>query len=1039
MRCSDIEELLSAYANDELSRTQREFVEGHVEDCPDCREKLEELINVRRQLVSLRETSALTDIKEATMTRIKGAGVSENPLQRWLRYALAVVPVIVVVILLVAQLGVTSSPGAIPPDIIDITGRPPLRYTLIPVVIYLTLLIGILIIFGMVFRKRLAGAIAGAASYLFGIIGIYFGLYALLSPVKSDLSHIYGAIPILGLIIGIIAIRRHYRYRRAAFIGIFLCLSALVLNTIFVITYPIPRIWVAIVTAILPIGIIVYAFRREIRELTREGLHPYRLNNQKRRWKRPALIAAPIIVILAVLITLQPWVSSPQSIVVKAQSAIAGLQSYRISIVHTDETEEKTSEVEIEFIAPDRYHYRNTGTEFNLEFIVIGDEQYFKDTPPQTSYGISTWSRADRYSPLLSREYTLRMLDYLTEIKELTDSTVDGTVCLHYWGTYDYEKQLIESWSSHQERGLPPLSNAEKEERLEELRSNGPLTEIELWISKDDYLIRQMRNATRILDNNGDLQSSVTTIKFYDFNRPFTIEIPVDSQGKLLPGWTSTSPEYPHIGTDIQAEVDNYDPSNRKVNYSINITNTSTEILTDVDVKIRDMFPRSNINITDKIWFSWDHGQYHNGPYTLDPGETLEYSCVFGYDATSVGPEVIAETIEKSYVSVIYTQADGQQKMEMFHFEAPESIYTLSTDVPSYLVPVNLTASGEYRIEETGATYVGGRVRGEINGKDYLFVEINTVGEETPASPGVLVLDIRDKTSPRKVAYLSTNDDTRYIRGAALYGTILYFSADDYLWVIDVSNPSSPKELARLPGLDTNQMVISGEYAFINDGNHDIVTLDLSNPEQPEKIGNLPLSSSSGIYMEIHGDYLFTEANDILYTIDASSPSSLEIVNEHSFRAPLDEATPGIIYPYHIMGMEIEDEYVYVSLSTEGKVAIGVLDISKPVSPREIAFFRLKDRRFHGTIFVSGEKLYIFTRKSSGLDSMKKRLDILDISNPAEPVEKGFGIMPDSWSFFADTHGGSAQSHSLIDDYLYWFIGDSPNLPVIEIFDLSGL
>jgi hypothetical protein len=46
--------------------------------------------------------------------------------------------------------------------------------------------------------------------------------------------------------------------------------------------------------------------------------------------------------------------------------------------------------------------------------------------------------------------------------------------------------------------------------------------------------------------------------------------------------------------------------------------------------------------------------------------------------------------------------------------------------------------------------------------------------------------------------------------------------------------------------------------------------------------------------------------------------------------------------------------------------------------------------------------------------------------------------MPDAWTFFDEPSGGYNSTHNMIDDYLYWFIGDSPNMPVIEIFDLSG-
>ena len=75
MRCSDIEELLSAYANDELSRTQREFVEAHIADCPDCRMKLEDFIDVRRNLASLREMPVLKDMETSIMSKIQDINI----------------------------------------------------------------------------------------------------------------------------------------------------------------------------------------------------------------------------------------------------------------------------------------------------------------------------------------------------------------------------------------------------------------------------------------------------------------------------------------------------------------------------------------------------------------------------------------------------------------------------------------------------------------------------------------------------------------------------------------------------------------------------------------------------------------------------------------------------------------------------------------------------------------------------------------------------------------------------------------------------
>ncbi len=55
MKHSDINELLSAYVNNEASMSQREYVEEHLLTCSDCRDELDAFRGMRTQLVSLRE------------------------------------------------------------------------------------------------------------------------------------------------------------------------------------------------------------------------------------------------------------------------------------------------------------------------------------------------------------------------------------------------------------------------------------------------------------------------------------------------------------------------------------------------------------------------------------------------------------------------------------------------------------------------------------------------------------------------------------------------------------------------------------------------------------------------------------------------------------------------------------------------------------------------------------------------------------------------------------------------------------------------
>ena len=70
MICSELQEVLSAYANGELARTQHEFVEEHLSVCSECQKLLADYAEVRRQLVSLGAIYVTSDIKHATMSKI---------------------------------------------------------------------------------------------------------------------------------------------------------------------------------------------------------------------------------------------------------------------------------------------------------------------------------------------------------------------------------------------------------------------------------------------------------------------------------------------------------------------------------------------------------------------------------------------------------------------------------------------------------------------------------------------------------------------------------------------------------------------------------------------------------------------------------------------------------------------------------------------------------------------------------------------------------------------------------------------------------
>jgi len=134
---------------------------------------------------------------------------------------------------------------------------PPPSYIVLNNTFWLAILMGTLMVFGLAFKNRIAHKVADIGSTLFGIVGWYIGLYAL-TTLKSDLFLAMGIVPIFGLIMGIVATKKGADRRWLALLGVVLCISALVLDTIFLVTYPVIHVWVIIATVLIPVAVIVY-------------------------------------------------------------------------------------------------------------------------------------------------------------------------------------------------------------------------------------------------------------------------------------------------------------------------------------------------------------------------------------------------------------------------------------------------------------------------------------------------------------------------------------------------------------------------------------------------------------------------------------------------------------------------------------------------------------------------------------------------------------------------------------------------------------
>ena len=289
--------------------------------------------------------------------------------------------------------------------------------------------------------------------------------------------------------------------------------------------------------------------------------------SRSQQWLRPALGATAAVIVLTILLVTQPWGLSPQSVMAKAYVATEGLQSYRMSSLFASTsaggTFQQTSDWE--FATPDRWHQKFTLDGRAYEIISIGDQRYIRE-PAGGRLSIGAWSPS-----VPSKEETLEILASLIDLRRLPDEKIDDTNCLHYRGRVDMDRRVEELKAR-----LDPRDARYEEtlKQVEEMRSIS--TEVELWIGKEDYLIRRWRQETESPE-----AKSNSVRNYYDFNKPITIKPPVTASGELLAGWRlqdtfpvvppTGQPPYPTKIPPSQEELAPYLAVRQKVDFPISM------------------------------------------------------------------------------------------------------------------------------------------------------------------------------------------------------------------------------------------------------------------------------------------------------------------------------------------------------------------------------------------------------------------------------------------------------------------------------------
>lgn len=316
--------------------------------------------------------------------------------------------------------------------------------------------------------------------------------------------------------------------------------------------------------------------------------------------------------------------------------------------------------------------------------------------------------------------------------------------------------------------------------------------------------------------------------------------------------------------------------------------------------------------------------------------------------------------------------ADNQRGLRLIDVSDPENPKESSTyDVPSNAW--SLAISGTL-------AYVG----------DYYY--------GPGSAPGALrIVDSSDPANPLQTGFAELSGRGA---GVALSGSHAYVSGEQGgLLVVDVSNPLHPSEVSSYPtGKLAHDVAVRGNYAYLAES-QGLFLFDISDPLSPTLASTWPTSGDSVTAVAVDGDYAYTGiGRDGLHIIDVTDPFSPTLTGVYT--------VADSIYDVALM-----QDFAYLAADAAGLL---IVDVSNPISPTLAGFYEgwetvqgiavTASSPGHIWAAVLGEYWDDETQWHNGLA-------ILDVSDPANPVEVGVRSFPAEPNAVAMAEDGAGQTY----------------------------
>ena len=265
---------------------------------------------------------------------------------------------------------------------------------------------------------------------------------------------------------------------------------------------------------------------------------------------------------------------------------------------------------------------------------------------------------------------------------------------------------------------------------------------------------------------------------------------------------------------------------------------------------------------------------------------------------------------------------------------------------------------------------------------------------------GLRILDLSDPTAPVESGCAINTDQCPGVSNwvadrvavSGEYAYVLYYdgswSSGHYrLYIYDVSDPGAPRQMGwmSLPDNCTSQFV-KGEYVYVTafemDGFSGVKVVDVSDPRLPVEVGSFRTPGMpQSVYVADSTAYIAD--NNALVIYDVTDPASPEQLGSYAPEAQ----------EYLILEAAVRGNYVLIA---DPYFGIRILDASDFSHIREVGSHPHNQAdTYFSPIKISGDIAY-FLQHGDGMD---KKLIMLDISDPADPMELGSDDLPGYWWF----------------------------------------